>query len=648
MSICLFLKRVNMSNKSNCISDRTIIRRLKYDGNIKAAEFFEKERLEQLSKVHKKDFNSSLFLNILEYYNYLKYCKDAHIETDLDMVTLLRMFKTLLEKTDFSIIEIDYRYQDDFLALTILTNQIESAMVRKAFDAIHISNLLSYKEIANRRNLKEYIVTRIKRDPRNIEFVLSKAIHGDRYFIPDSDYSDLCIKYIELENPHPDYLKAISKNIGHIKSYVKKIDTNLQTKAAKKYEMMMQSIMSGGTSVQISFLATTSKKEYEDIWQSNRLRNCFPIFIDAEWINNNKKPESILNYLATHEVLFLHDRIFALTSNSNQDSLTDWFGVKSKNRYGNTSFDIKLKSGITFAYAFQSILKKFNYSLEKLAKFYFYSYIPKNYKINFPFYNLPYANYSTMHKTMILCGFVEHILKCWQCYCLHRKFDNTFINFSRDVLKEPNIMSVGNTCYYSVTEKGEKVSKILFLTSYSIWKNKSNGDSYNNLFDYLKTEEEIQIDDECQIVEELKPLVECGILQETDGIIKRHSFYKCGFLYALWHESSINPNHYNEEQKKIINILEKDGLIYKYHGLFTKEEYSFLMYTLNNHGFDNSLGLRNKYMHGKPLYDNDEQYNYDYIMLLLILILLIIKVDDDLNCTLLMNDGHPFYMDTSP
>lgn len=636
-----------MLNKSNCISDQTIIRRLKYDGNIIAAEFFEKERLEQLSKVRKEDFNSSVFLNILEYYNYLKYCKDAHIETDFDMATLLRMFKTLLEKTDFSIIEIDYRYQDDFLALIILTNQIESAMVRKAFDAIHISNLLSCKEIANRQKLKKYIVTRIKNDPRNIEFVLSKAIHEDRYFIPDSDYSDLCVKYIELENPHPDYLKAISNNIGNIKTYVKKIDTDLQTKAAKKYKTIMQSIMGGGTSVQISFLATTSRKEYEDALRNNRLGKCFPIFIDAEWINKNKKPESILNYLATHENLFLQDRVFALTSNSNQDSLTDWFGVKSRNGYGNTSFDIKLKSGITFTYAFQSVLKRFGYSLEKLANFYFYGYISKNYKIKIPFYDLPHANYDTAHKTMILCGFIEHILKCWQCYCLYKKFDNTFINFSRDILKESSIMSVGNTYYYSVTKKGEKVSRILFSNSYSTWKNKNNDDNYSNLFDYLRSEKEIKIKADYQIEEELEPLIKCGILQKTDNVIKCHSFYKCYYLYALWHELSINPNHYNKEQKDIINALEEDGLICKYHGLFTKEEHNFLIYVLNNHGFDNSLGLRNKYMHGKPLYDNGEQYNYDYNLVLLILIMLIIKVDDDLNYTLLMNDGHPFYMDTN-
>lgn len=636
-----------MLNKSNCISDQTIIRRLKYDGNIKAAEFFEKERLEQLSKVRKEDFNSSVFLNILEYYNYLKYCKDAHIETDFDMATLLRMFKTLLEKTDFSIIEIDYRYQDDFLALIILTNQIESAMVRKAFDAIHISNLLSYKEIANRQKLKKYIVTRIKNDPRNIEFVLSKAIHEDRYFIPDSDYSDLCVKYIELENPHPDYLKAISNNIGNIKTYVKKIDTDLQTKAAKKYKTIMQSIIGGGTSMQISFLATTSRKEYEDALRNNRLGKCFPIFIDAEWINKNKKPESILNYLATHENLFLQDRVFALTSNSNQDSLTDWFGVKSRNGYGNTSFDIKLKSGITFTYAFQSVLKRFGYSLEKLANFYFYGYISKNYKINIPFYDLPHANYDTAHKTMILCGFIEHILKCWQCYCLYKKFDNTFINFSRDILKESSIMSVGNTYYYSVTKKGEKVSRILFSNSYSTWKNKNNDDNYSNLFDHLRSEKEIKIKADYQIEEELKPLIKCGILQKTNNVIKCHSFYKCCYLYALWHELSINPNHYSKEQKDIIYALEEDGLICKYHGLFTKEEHNFLIYVLNNHGFDNSLGLRNKYMHGKPLYDNSEQYNYDYNLVLLILIMLIIKVDDDLNYTLLMNDGHPFYMDTN-
>lgn len=629
---------INQNSKHN-----TAVR-FKYDGNIIAAEYFEKERLDYLSGLNEKDLASSDFLTILEYYNYTKYCEDAHITIKQpNKATILQAFKKLLNETDFSNIEIDYRYQDDFLVLILLTNQIKNAITKKAFDVIHISYLLSNKDIASQRALKEYIVERINKDPRNIEFVLSKAIRDDKYYIPDSDYSDLCLTYIELENPHPDYLNAVSNNIGNIKNYIKKIDANLQSKAAKKHEEIIQSMMSGGTSMKISFLATTSKKEYEDALEKNKFGRCFPIFIDAEWINKNRKPESILNYLATNDSLFLNDRVFALSSNSNQNGLADWFGIKSRNMYGNTSFGIKLKSGITFIYAFQSVLKKMGYSLEKLAKYYFYSYVPRNYKIIIPSYSLPHINYDITHKTTIICSFIEHILKCWQCYCIHKSFDNTFINFSRDVLKEPNIMSIGNTRYYSVTEKGKIISKLLFSTDYLI--GKDNNGAHDSLFNFLRQKREIKINANPRIAEELKPLIECGILKKTSRTLEPDSFYKCGLLYALWHESSINPNHYNKEQNDIISMLEKDGLIYKYTGLFTKEEQDFLMYTLNNHGFDNSLGLRNKYAHGKPLYDNNEQYNYDYNIVLLILILIIVKIDDDLNYTLLMNDGHPFYMD---
>ena len=64
--------------------------------------------------------------------------------------------------------------------------------------------------------------------------------------------------------------------------------------------------------------------------------------------------------------------------------------------------------------------------------------------------------------------------------------------------------------------------------------------------------------------------------------------------------------------------------------VFSIQEINYLNFVLNNKSYDNSWGIRNKYLHGVPIYDSIQQYEYEYHLILLILIFYIIKINEEL------------------
>ena len=64
--------------------------------------------------------------------------------------------------------------------------------------------------------------------------------------------------------------------------------------------------------------------------------------------------------------------------------------------------------------------------------------------------------------------------------------------------------------------------------------------------------------------------------------------------------------------------------------VFSIQEINYLNFVLNNKSYDNSWGIRNKYLHGVPIFDSIQQYEYEYHLILLILIFYIIKINEEL------------------
>ncbi|MEE1400214.1 MAG: hypothetical protein UF329_07365, partial [Bulleidia sp.] len=84
--------------------------------------------------------------------------------------------------------------------------------------------------------------------------------------------------------------------------------------------------------------------------------------------------------------------------------------------------------------------------------------------------------------------------------------------------------------------------------------------------------------------------------------------------------------HFHSKQLK---QMIQSGEVLVDNKLFTKPEYQYLDYLLNNSEFSNSKALRNKYIHDS-IVDDEKVMTKDYITFLKIMILIIIKINDDI------------------
>ncbi|RTE37226.1 hypothetical protein [Staphylococcus epidermidis] len=106
-------------------------------------------------------------------------------------------------------------------------------------------------------------------------------------------------------------------------------------------------------------------------------------------------------------------------------------------------------------------------------------------------------------------------------------------------------------------------------------------------------------------------------------------------IFKIWKYGYLNSIYLNDDE---LNIL-YEGVKKKYFKtsnlLFSKSELDYLKYILDNKNFDNSLGLRNKYIHGKfsriSEKENDSDiHKFNYIEILIVVFLFIVKVNEEL------------------
>lgn len=121
---------------------------------------------------------------------------------------------------------------------------------------------------------------------------------------------------------------------------------------------------------------------------------------------------------------------------------------------------------------------------------------------------------------------------------------------------------------------------------------------------------------------------------DSNGFIKISNNKLITILKDLHENEVINywkyPILYRNEIDKLIDkkIVEAES------SLLSRPEQDYFNYYLNKSSFNNSLDLRNMYVHGTQFNDdNDESVHYtNYITFLKLFILIIIKINDDL-CT---------------
>jgi len=81
---------------------------------------------------------------------------------------------------------------------------------------------------------------------------------------------------------------------------------------------------------------------------------------------------------------------------------------------------------------------------------------------------------------------------------------------------------------------------------------------------------------------------------------------------------------------RVIEQMESIDSCISYSTLFSQDEIDFLNYCLNNKKFNNSLAIRNKYLHGSTIYFEPEQHKANYLLLIKIFIIIYARINEEL------------------
>lgn len=74
--------------------------------------------------------------------------------------------------------------------------------------------------------------------------------------------------------------------------------------------------------------------------------------------------------------------------------------------------------------------------------------------------------------------------------------------------------------------------------------------------------------------------------------------------------------------------MEKEIVVFE-NSLLTRNEQDYLDFYLNKSKFTNGYDIRNRYLHGTNVND-ENQYESDYYSILKLIIIIILKINDDL------------------
>lgn len=658
------------------------MKRIKYYSPSDLSIGFHFERFRELIKEY-KNLDYSNIISIVEIYNALKFIKMKIFVNEISIEEMKVASKVFKKKLNQFFKEVDKQDISDFFRLFFLWENIDFYEYRSEKiifeDNVDKNNYQIYRkdfiecfekyklhEIINEKELQDIIekyeisiefflrtnyfidnyssLIRKKylESSKNIELLLTNYIDEGRIIsIPSSvsnkELYQLCERYIESEHADLNYLRIVSNGIQGFKEFV--INPKIKAKAKKRAEQIETKILADKEHVfEQSICIYTEESEY------NNSNVIFKSLIDVEFIKIEKLKENLLQYMMYFNGFFTDNWVLNLCSFPNIESTTLmrlFSGAKTKKNY-ETSIYFHNKNTLQLL-SFKIYQKKLqeihNYRIEELVVYFFSNYCKERFMIDW--LPLDFSNqFEKLHiQTKNLFTLEEQIRKQWKLYVEENKVDKELFeleftpSFSslKSKLRRKNIY---------VNSKNENINQVLFLLfsdqSGIIYineyikgndfiellnKNKIKRSDFHSYqiaaIDFLINNEIVSLDSQQRIY-----LTQ----QQSWKILILQNIYQYGVDNYYYLNHKVSSKKILKEKQKIIDQMIDDGLLNYEDTLFSRPEIDYLNYILNNSEFDNALGLRNKYLHGAVIEENEEEY----YLALIIIVVYVIKINEEL------------------
>jgi hypothetical protein len=615
-----------------------------------------KKRIDSFD-INRKDYEID---DIIEFYNIIRYIEEkCFIKTwnDEDIKNInniTKEYKKIIscfmnEINDDNIIDIfnsieDYNYRDDFFELFENYKKYEIISEQIFNKLLHVPKLYFPDILCNERTTYRYgnlIKQYFFEDFENAEIILDnyavKHINNRKkvYFPQEltlDDKENIIKNYIDSKNPNLNFLRIIN-NIQNDKEL--KISDKTRKASLKKTEEENNKYFCNNSGIEYG-VGVCFTKDQKNAVEFVKKDNIQEYSYDLNWIQNNTDFSTLLNnFIYLFNYVDKQMRI-ELVSKENELGLTEKFlGIRSKKEYSvGISFNVKNMLSTLQIVQYYNLLEKMNIRLEEIIEWFFKLYALEEFNISNYEVTMPSKDSTYFEKCKVILPEIDYILKQYKLLVEEGEIDQELLVVSSAPILFKDVKSLINKKYiYGNTDSKEFNSLCyhFFSDQCMLHYTKKYGTKYNNFYKLIISED-VKIDD---YQDYLKPVFEWLINGEyifidTNGYIKIKDNILLTIIMDLNYNEVISYWKYPKKYRKKMDELIDNQILLTESTLFSRQEQDYFNYHLNQRSFNNSLDLRNRYLHGNKFTDN-ENYN-NYMIFLKILILIILKINDEF-CT---------------
>lgn len=489
---------------------------------------------------------------------------------------------------------------------------------------------------------------------QNIEMVLDNFTDGKaKYYFPETvtvdEYVDMFLEYAEMEHASLNYLRLVRNSPAGLNKFIN-LTVKQKVILKERVDVLNKEVLENGTTWTRKLGVFSDRYEY-DMFNGDK------VFLDVKDIKQYvSDPATLLNFINSLDGLWTGGRILNLPSFVNLESnvFERNFGIRSKNHYEETSaLGIKLDLVLQQIRINQHVLGEEGTSIERVLDFFFGEY-SKEIGVDWLSVEFPKVG-EIRDRNSALFPTEENIRKQWQVLVENGQLT---IDFFGEMEKAPafaELPSLLKQKYAYPTEQLSLILKDIFsdqsLLTYV--DDEFNGSTFIDLIS--KKEVSIQRFHEYQkpainrLVEESIVTIEPDTQKVVMTIEQQEQLL---VLMDFWFYGVVNtwsPKWNADFQinatglyANALDRLNTKGLIRYGNTLYSEPEEKYLDYLLNKKQFDNALGIRNGYAHGKIA--SEGEYLHDYYVALLVILIDVVKMNEELHYVNLERGGRGFYM----
>lgn len=443
--------------------------------------------------------------------------------------------------------------------------------------------------------------------------------------LPSSEYEGILKRYVESENPNPNYLHLI---MIHNSTKECPISDKLKLSAKKAYHKYWENNQASGTGigygVELSFGDVPAVVSYEK--EGYTIKYTY----DIKWLEENLDYPTILNnFKFLFEYFDMFWRCTFVSVESQMGVFEKHIGMKGKKEYiKGTSFNMCNMTSTLQMNAYYNFLQKNNINLELVIKWFFEEYLKEEFGADGFVYNPSKSDASWLDKCRNISSEMDGVLKQYRMYVEDGQIDRELLEMSSEHIVLGMVPSFLKEKYaYAESMDMHNKMHLLFSDQSTITYTEKTKSTYNSFCLLIMSEEMRRSDFFEYQLPSIDWLIEKNVVYVDDNDILRLNREYIAILADMYKHDVVCVQYYGR-YKTILTEMKDSNDIRMESTLFSVPETNYLNYMLNRSEYSNGKDLRNKYIHSTYPVDEDVQMQ-DYMDLLKIMIIIIGKINEE-------------------